>query len=76
MEDIDIEKLIIEISGCPEIWDTSDVNYKDRNKKRSSWEKVCAAMVEDYGSKPNEEKLNIGKFFIISIGNTRKRIVI
>ncbi len=65
MDEINVEKLIYEISQCSEIWDTSDINYKDRNKKRDAWEKVCCAMVEDFQIKSKEEKLVIGKFIII-----------
>lgn len=39
-----LEKLIEAISGHGVIWDTSDVHYKNRDKRMSAWKEVLSEM--------------------------------
>jgi hypothetical protein len=61
---VDTDIFILEVERNPVIWDTSCVEYKDRNKK-SAWDSICRSVTEGYDSKCAEEKEKIRELLLM-----------
>lgn len=46
--EIDIEQLIIEVSTFPELWDLSNENYKNKNKREEAWLQIITRIYGDF----------------------------
>ncbi|CAA9997224.1 unnamed protein product [Nesidiocoris tenuis] len=62
MDSMDDDTIIGEIKKRPCLWDTHDLHYKDREKKRNAWIQVTKAVLGSKFTKiTDEEKNEIGK---------------
>ncbi|KAE9542397.1 hypothetical protein AGLY_003524 [Aphis glycines] len=53
---METEQLISEVEKRPVLWDTSDIDYKDRNKKNEAWLQVTSALYENFSNNTQTEK--------------------
>lgn len=53
---METEQLISEVEKRPVLWDTSDDDYKDRNKKNEAWLKVTSVLYENLSNNTETEK--------------------
>ncbi|KAF0721034.1 Uncharacterized protein FWK35_00026634 [Aphis craccivora] len=53
---METEQLISEVEKRPVLWDTSDTDYKDRNKKNEAWLNVTSALYENFSNNTETEK--------------------
>jgi hypothetical protein len=60
-DELDVELFINEVQKYPEIWNIKSEEYRDRNKKRTAWIKVCEVLCGNFNDKTEEEKNSIGK---------------
>jgi len=58
---METEQLISEVEKRPVLWDTSDEDYKDRNKKNEAWLNVTSALYDYFSINTETEKKVIGK---------------
>lgn len=60
---METEQLISEIEKRPVLWDTSDIDYKDRNKKNEAWLKVTSAFMKIFQTTPKlKKKLLVSRY--------------
>lgn len=59
---MDVELLISEVEKRPVLWDVSDVQYKDRNKKNDGWMDVATVIFGNFGEKTQAEQKVISKY--------------
>ncbi len=60
--EVDIDRLITEVHLLPILWNSSNRDYKDRNKKEVAWATVAENLFENYTSAEDHEKKIYGKF--------------
>lgn len=53
---METEQLISEVEKRPVLWDMSDTDYKDRNKKNEAWLNVTSALYEIFSNNTETEK--------------------
>lgn len=58
---METEQLISEVEKRPVLWDTSNEDYKDRNKKNEAWLNVTSALYDNFSNNTETEKKVIGK---------------
>lgn len=64
--DFDVPQLIVEVQNRPPLYDTSILEYHDRNLKKRLWREICRELYSGTvwdGLKPNEQS-KIGKLLI------------
>lgn len=59
---MDVELLIIEIEKRPVLWDVSDEQYKDKNKKNDRWMEVATVIFENDSEKTQAEQKIISEY--------------
>lgn len=59
---IDMELLISEVEKRPALWDTSDEDYKDKNKENLIWNEICSCLFENYDTIPEIQQKFAGRF--------------
>lgn len=59
-----IEFFISEIEKYPEIWNISSEEYKDKDKKRIAWERICEIFCDGYHNRSEDEKQEICKYIL------------
>lgn len=64
MVNICTETLITEVEKRPELWDTSNENYRDKNKKNATWVEVAMSLIQQYGNEnETQQKLICKNYF-------------
>lgn len=65
---MDIDLLIAEVQKRPVLWDTTDEEYKDRNRKNTAWIEVAEAVCsEDFKRKQEAEQKVFGKYLLFNV---------
>lgn len=59
---LDVELLIDCVKSRSALWNPSDENYKNRNKKKEGWSEVCQIFHPDFEEKPDIVKNKICKY--------------
>jgi hypothetical protein len=59
---MDIETLISAVQHHPLLWDTTDADYKDKNKKHQAWVEVSKILFEDYDNQSQDQQKLIGEY--------------
>lgn len=60
---IDIEILISEVGKRELIWNTSNEDHKDKNKKNAAWVEICSILLRNYDSESQTQQKLIGKYY-------------
>lgn len=61
---IDCGILINEVQKRPLLWNSADVNYKDRTKKYTAWREIALRFKSDFQDKNESEQKVISKYFL------------
>ena len=66
-DNIDVERLIVEVGKVPWLWDPAHEKYKDRNEKGNAWQEICKTVYLQYEEKTEEQQAVIGKYLRIYV---------
>ena len=59
LSSLDVELLIDCVKSRSSLWDPSNVEYKNRNKKKEEWAAMCRVFYNDFDEKPDVVKTQI-----------------
>jgi len=64
MVNIDGEFLINDVQKRPLLWDTSNEDYKDKNKKNSAWFEIALSLLSNFNEENEAQQKLICKYFV------------
>lgn len=53
---MNIDRLVTKVNSLPLLWNSFDIDYKDRNKKEIAWITVAESVLEKYAIKDEMER--------------------